>query len=70
MDRWKYRKKCHYFGADKSSSVHINGRYKNTLVLGEEPTQGSDNATITAKAKYSVSFTESGKQFVFFYLLL
>ena len=50
--------------------MHINGRYKNTLVLGEEPTQGSDNATITAKAKYSVSFTESGKQFVFFYLLL
>ena len=50
--------------------MHINGRYKNNLVLGEEPTQGSDNATITAKAKYSVSFTESGKQFVFFYLLL
>ena len=52
------------FGAD-DSSVHINGRNINILVLGEGPTQGLDNSTITAKAKYPLNFTESGKRFVF-----
>ena len=52
------------FGAD-DSSVHINGRNINILVLGEGPTQGFDNSIITAKAKYPLNFTESGKRFVF-----
>ena len=39
------------FGVDNSSSVHINGKNKNILVLGERPTQGLDNATITPEAK-------------------
>ena len=41
--------------------MHIDVRNKNILVLGEGPTQGSEDATITAEAKYSISFTESGK---------
>ena len=45
--------------------MHINGRNINILVLGEGPTQGLDNSTITAKAKYPLNFTESGKRFVF-----
>ena len=52
------------FGVDNSSSVHIDGRNKNILVLGEGPTEGLDNATITAEAKYPINFTESGKRFV------
>ena len=44
--------------------MHIDGRNKNILVFGEGPTQGSDNATITAEAKYPFNFTESGKQSV------
>ena len=44
--------------------MHTDGRNKNISVLGEEPTQGLDNATITAEAKYPINFTESGKRFV------
>ena len=59
MGRWKHRKKCHYFGVDNSSSVYIDGRKKNILVLGEGTThQGLDNATITAEVKYPINFTE------------
>ena len=52
------------FGANMSSSVHIDGRNKNILVFGEGPTQVLDNSTIKAKAKYPINFTESGKRFV------
>ena len=47
-----------------SSSVHVDSRNKNILVLGEGPTQGLDNATITTEVKYPINFTESGKRFV------
>ena len=53
------------FGVDNTySSVHIDGRNKNILVLGEGPTQRLDNATITAESKYPINFTESGKRFL------
>ena len=52
------------FGDDNSSSVHIDGRNKNILFLGEGPTQGLDNATITGETKHPINFTGSGKQFV------
>ena len=44
------------FGVDHSSSVYIDNKNRNILVLGEEPTQGLDNTTITADAKYPFSF--------------
>ena len=44
--------------------MHNDGLNKNILVLGERPTQGLDNATITAETKYPINFTESGKRFV------
>ena len=59
-----YRKNVIIFGVDNSSSVHIDGRNKNILVLGEGPTQGLEDATITAEAKYPINFTESEKRFV------
>ena len=52
------------FGVDNSSSVHIDDRNKNNLVLGEGPTQGLDIVTITAEVKYRINFTESGNLFV------
>ena len=52
------------FEVDNNSSVDIDGRNKNLLVLGEEPTQDLDNATITAEAIYPINFIESGKRFV------
>ena len=52
------------FGADMSSSVHIDNRGKDTLILGEEPTQGLDYTTLTAEAKYPINFIQEIKRFV------
>ena len=47
------------FGIDNSSYVYIDGRNKSILVLGEEPTQGSDKDTIIAKINILINdFTE------------
>ena len=51
-------------GPDMSSSVHDDNKNKNILILGEELTQGLDFTTVTAEAKYPISFTLSGKRFV------
>ena len=40
------------FGAELSSSVHIDNKRKDILILGEGPTQGLDDTTLTAEAKY------------------
>ena len=37
------------FGLDMSSSVHVDNKKKDVLVLGEVPTQGLDDATLTAE---------------------
>ena len=39
------------FGAGMSSSVHIDNKEKDILILDEEPTQGLDDTTLTAEAK-------------------
>ena len=39
------------FGSDMSSSVHVDKNNKDTLILGEGPTQGLDDTTLTAEAK-------------------
>ena len=51
-------------GADMSSSLHVHNTGKYTLILGEGPTQGLDDTTLTAEARYLNSFTQSGKRFV------
>ena len=53
------------FGADMSSSVHVDNKGKDILILGEGPTQGLDDTTLTAEAKYPINFTQSGKRFIF-----
>ena len=50
------------FGADMSSSVHIDNKNEDILILGEGPTQGLDDTTLTAKVKYRINFTQSGKK--------
>ena len=52
------------FGADMSSSVHIDNRNKDILILSEEPTQGLHDTTLTADANYPVKFTQQRKRFV------
>ena len=44
--------------------MQIDGRIKNILIFGEGQTQGLEDATITAEAKYPINFRESGKMFV------
>ena len=35
-----------------SSSVHIDNKWKNILILGEGPRKGLDNTTLTVETKY------------------
>ena len=42
------------------SSVHIDNKNKDTLILGEGPTQGLDDTTLTAEAKYPIKGALSG----------
>ena len=49
------------FGADISSSVHVDNTNKDILVLGKGPTDRLDDSTITAEAKYPINFTQSGR---------
>ena len=45
------------FGAGMGLSVHIDNNEKDILVLGEGPTQGLDDTTLTTEAKYPINFT-------------
>ena len=52
------------FGADMSSSVHVDNKNKDITVLDEGPRQGSDDTTLAAEAKYPINFTQPDKRFV------
>ena len=52
------------FGIDMSSSLHIDHKNKNILVLGEGIIQGLDNTTLTTEAKYPITFTQSERKIV------
>ena len=43
------------FGADMSSSAHIDNKKKDILILGKGPTQGLEH-TLTAEKMYSINF--------------
>ena len=47
------------FGADMTSSVHIDNKNKDILYLCEGSAQGLDDTTLTAEAKYPINFTQS-----------
>ena len=50
------------FGADMSSSIHIDNKGKDILALGKGPTQGLES-TLTAEKMYSINFTVTKKTF-------
>ena len=56
------------FGADMSSSIHIDNKKKEILVLGRGPTQELES-TLTAEEKYSINFTVTKKKFCFKFTL-
>ena len=40
-----------------SSSVYVDNKGNDILILGEGPTQGLDDITLKAEAKYPINFT-------------
>ena len=42
-----------------SSSVHVDNKGKNILILGKDPTQGLAEHSLTAEKMYSVNFTDN-----------
>ena len=47
-----------------SSSVHVDNKEKDILILGEGPTHGLYDITVTAEAIYAINFTQLNKRFV------
>ena len=45
-----------------SSSVQIENKEKDILILGEGPIQGLDDISLTAEARHPINFTQSGKR--------
>ena len=57
------RKNVIIFGADVNSSVHIDNKGKDIIILGDRPTQELYNTTLTAEAIYFINFTHSNQKF-------
>ena len=49
------------FGVDMSS-LHVDNKNKDLLVLAEGPTQGLNDTRVTVEAKYPINFTQSGQK--------
>ena len=45
-------------------SLDVYNKNKDIFILGEGPTQGLYDTTLTAEAKYPIIFTQSRKRFV------
>ena len=61
---WSMGRNVLIFETNMSWSVNIDNKRKDILILGEGPTQGLDDTTLTAEAKYPMNFTQPGKRFV------
>ena len=51
------------FGVDMSSSVHVDNKGKDFLILGRGPTQGLGEHSLNAEKMHSINFTEHSKKF-------
>ena len=47
------------FEVNTSSSVHIDNKEKDVLILGKGPTLGLDDTTLTEEAHYLIAFSRS-----------
>ena len=56
------------FGVGMSSSVHIDNKKKDILILGKGPTQGLEH-TLTAEKMYSINFYSNKKEIMFKFTL-
>ena len=46
------------FGADMNSSIHIDDKGKDILILGKGPMQGLAEHSLTGEKMYSINFTK------------
>ena len=51
------------FWADMNSSIHIDNKGKDILILGKGPTRGLGEHLLTAEKMYSINFTLTEKKF-------
>ena len=51
-------------GVDMNSSVHVDDKGKDILILGKGPTQGLGEHSLTAEKIYSVNFTNNNENIV------
>ena len=51
------------FGADMSSSVHVDNNDKDILIFGKGPTQGLGEHSLIADKMYSASFTDNKEKY-------
>ena len=51
------------FGVDMSSSVHIDNKGKDILILGKGPTQVLGKNSLTTEKMYSINFSATEKKF-------
>ena len=51
------------FGVGMSSSVHIDNKKADILILGKGPTQGLGEHSLTAEKMYSINFSAIGRRF-------
>ena len=58
----RYDQNVLIFVADISSSIHVDNKKKDILVLGRGPTQGLES-TLTTEKMYSINFTVTRKKF-------
>ena len=46
------------FGVDMNSSIHVDNKGKDILILGKGPTQGLGEHSLTAEKKFSINFSK------------
>ena len=51
------------FGVDMNSSVHVDNKGKDILILGKSPTQGLGEHSLTAEKMYSINFSKDNVKF-------
>ena len=56
-----FGRNCKIYEADIGSSLHIDNKEKDTLILGEAPIQRLDDKKLTTEKMYWINFTENNK---------
>ena len=62
-DGSRFRKNVITFSDDLNSSLHIDNKLKDILILGKGLTDGLDDTLLTAEKEYSMNFTEQQNRF-------